>query len=91
MTIKDFLYEIMLTFSAKKSLFSSKKIERFLSFMASIIMLVSYYIMRVLCFKCTDKISIEEVAVLTGLMLGYGAWNTVQGRKDKEPKDNQQP
>jgi hypothetical protein len=90
MTIKEFANEIYLTFSTKHSDLSSKKIERFVSFMLGTGMIMLYYIGRQMCWKCSDSINVNDVLLLSGLLFAYGGFNTTQIRKDKndKPKEN---
>ena len=90
MTFKEFLSELLLTFSAKKSLFSSIKIERFISFKNANIIIMVYFFMYIFDFGYAKNIPIEVIIALVGMLLGYGGWNTVQGRKNKEV-DNKEP
>jgi len=87
MTIKEFGNELLMTFSSKKSLFSSKKIERFLSFALGTGMIMLYYIGRQMCWKCSDSINVNDVMLLSGILFVYGGFNTTQIRKD-DKKNN---
>ena len=86
MTFKEFINELVLTFSAKASLFSSKKIERFLSFALGTGMIMLYYIGRQMCWKCSDSINVNDVMLLSGILFVYGGFNTTQIRKDDKIK-----
>ena len=86
MTIKEFFKELYLTFSKKPSDLSSKKIERFISFMLGTGMIMLYYIGRQMCWKCSDSINVNDVLLLSGLLFAYGGFNTTQIRKDKNDK-----
>lgn len=90
MTFKEFFNEWLLTFSAKKSLFSSIKIERFISFKNANIIIMVYFFMRMFGLGYADKVPVEVIGVLVSMLLGYGAWNTVQGRKNKEVDNKEQ-
>ncbi len=86
MTFKEFANEIYLTFSTKHSDLSSKKIERFVSFMLGTGMIMLYYIGRQMCWKCSDSINVNDVLLLSGLLFAYGGFNTTQIRKDNNDK-----
>jgi hypothetical protein len=87
MTFKEFINELVLTFSAKASLFSSKKIERFVAFALGTGMIMLYYIGRQMCWKCSDSINVNDVMLLSGILFVYGGFNTTQIRKD-DKKNN---
>lgn len=70
--------EIMLTFSNKKSLFSSKKIERFIVFIVFLILSVIYIIRKI------DSLTSMELIEIIGLWLAYGGYNTYNLHKDKK-------
>ena len=89
MTFKEFANEIYLTFSTKHSDLSSKKIERFVSFMLGTGMIMLYYIGRQMCWKCSDSINVNDVLLLSGLLFAYGGFNTTQIRKDKNDKKDE--
>ena len=46
--------------------------------------------MYIFDFGYAKNIPIEVIIALVGMLLGYGGWNTVQGRKNKEV-DNKEP
>lgn len=76
-SIKEFL----LTFSKDKSLFSSKKIERFFSFGGAISIILTYFIVKLFCLvNC--EMSIYDVLLLSGTLLTYGGFTTKQIAKD---------
>jgi hypothetical protein len=85
---EDILHELYLTFSAKKSLLSSKKIERFCTFFPATAMIVIYFTCHVLCFKCANLINVGEVVLLSTTLYGYGAYNTWRIEKDKQQAKN---
>lgn len=87
MDAKKIIDEVLLTFSTKKSLFSSKKIERFVSFSLGVAMIVFYYLGRQFCWKCTGEIDVNDVLILSGLLFTYGGFNTFQIEKDKKKED----
>jgi len=89
MTIKEFANELLLTFSKKSSLFSSQKIERFLSFSPSILIIVTYFCIRVMKIISREDLSVDEVAILVGLLLSYGGWTTKQIQNDKAKENTE--
>lgn len=70
------LYEVILMFSNKPSLFSSKRFERFVMFNIAMWTVVGYV------SRNWSKMDVSEVSVITGILLAGGAWNAVQIRKD---------
>ncbi len=84
MTFKEFINQSLLTFSTQKSYFSSKKIERFISFTLGVGMVFFYYIGRQFCWKCSSEIDVNDVLILSGLLFTYGGFNTFQIAKDKK-------
>ncbi len=84
MTFKEFINQSLLTFSTQKSYFSSKKIERFISFTLGVGMVFFYYLGRQFCWKCSAEIDVNDVLILSGLLLTYGGFNTFQIAKDKK-------
>ncbi len=82
--MKEFINQSLLTFSTKKSYFSSKKIERFISFTLGVGMVFFYYIGRQFCWKCSSEIDVNDVLILSGLLFTYGGFNTFQIAKDKK-------
>ena len=81
----DYLSELIMTFSNKKSLFSSKKIERFLVFNIFIGMTIFYIIRNI------DVIKPLEFAELVALWLVYGGYNSFQNYRDKKLTQSQSP
>lgn len=73
--------ELLLTFTASKGKYSSKKIERFVCFMFSVLIIITYYFLSI--FYQT-KISSAEVIMLSGVLLTYGGFNTKQLLNDKK-------
>jgi hypothetical protein len=84
MTFKEFINQSLLTFSTQKSYFSSKKIERFISFTLGVGMVFFYYLGRQFCWKCSSEIDVNDVLILSGLLFTYGGFNTFQIAKDKK-------
>lgn len=74
----NFFHEFLLTLSDKKSLFSSKKIERFVVFNVFLIITVIYI------FKNLQKIEPAELIEVVGIWLAYGGYNTMMNLRDKK-------
>lgn len=74
----DYFNELILTFSNRKSFFSSKKIERFVVFSTFLIITIIYLGLNLKTIK-----PIEFIEVI-GLWLTYGGWNTYQSYRDKK-------
>jgi hypothetical protein len=72
------LYELILTFSNKKSLLSSKRIERFMVF-TSMLALTWFFLVRAI-LNCT--ITSTDLMIVVSLWLGYAGFNTIQVKKD---------
>lgn len=77
-TFDFYFHHLLLTFTTQSSLFSSKKIERFLIFCAFMTITVIYVAMNI------NEIKALELVELIGLWLAYGGWNTFQGYRDKK-------
>ena len=67
-----------MTFSTRKSLFSSKKIERFIVFWVFLILTVVYVSMNFTRLEAWDMVEI------TMLWLGYNSYNTLMTLRDKK-------
>lgn len=80
MSFKDLAHELLLTFSNKKSLLSSKRIERFAAFSTMLLATIIYLGYHI--FACT--LTSTDLVMITGVWLGYGGFNTIQNRKDKQ-------
>lgn len=76
-------YEFLATFSNRKSFFSSKKIERFITFITFLILSVIYITKNINSLSATDFIQI------VGLWLAYGGYNSYQILKDKKADQNE--
>lgn len=74
--------EFILLFSNKKSLFSSKKIERTIVFFVFLIITLIY-----LWFNIKTLRALEFVEVI-GLWLAYGGYNSLMGYRDKKLDNN---
>jgi hypothetical protein len=70
--------EFVLTFSNKKSLFSSKKIERAIVFNVFLIITVIYVI------KNIHELESMDLVEITGLWLVYGGYNSVMNYRDRK-------
>lgn len=74
--------EFVLLFSNKKSLFSSKKIERTIVFFVFLVITLVY-----LWFNIRTLKALEFVEVI-GLWLAYGGYNSLMGYRDKKLGNN---
>lgn len=74
--------EFVLLFSNKKSLFSSKKIERTIVFFVFLAITLVY-----LWFNIRTLKALEFVEVI-GLWLAYGGYNSLMGYRDKKLNNN---
>jgi len=79
MTGMQIIKELLLTFSNKKSLLSSKRIERFAIFSVMLLATAIYFGYHI--FACT--LTSTDLILVVGTWLGYAGFNTVQIRKDK--------
>jgi hypothetical protein len=70
--------EFILTFSNKKSLFSSKKIERAIVFNVFLVITVIYVI------KNIDELEPFDLVEITALWLVYGGYNSVMNYRDRK-------
>lgn len=78
----DYWQEFILTFSTRKSLFSSKKIERFIVFWVFLILTVVYVSMNF------DRLEAWDMVEITVLWLGYNSYNTLMTLRDKKINGN---
>ena len=74
----DFMDEIVLTFSNKKSLLSSKKIERFIVFNVFLVLTVLYV------WKNIDTLESRDFIEITLVWLAYGGYNSFMSFRDKK-------
>jgi hypothetical protein len=81
----EYFREFIYTFSNRKSLFSSKKIERFIVFNVFLILSVIYIVKNI---DEMDSISFIEIV---GLWLFYGGYNSLMSLRDKKLSHNQEP
>jgi len=89
MTIKEFGNELLMTFSSKKSLFSSKKIERFISYTLATSILACFACLKLACVECVASLDATSIILISGTLYGYGAFNTVAGMKENQDKPEQ--
>ena len=78
MNFIDILKEFGLTFSNKKSLLSSKRIERFVVFSTMLAVTLFFLVKNI--WKC--ELNATDFAIVIGLWMGYAGFNTVQIKKD---------
>lgn len=81
----DYFREFVYTFSNKKSLFSSKKIERFIVFNVFLVLSIVYII------KNIDEMDSMSFIEIVGLWLFYGGYNSLMSLRDKKLSHNQEP
>lgn len=79
----DYWQEFIMTFSTRKSLFSSKKIERFIVFWVFLILTVVYVSMNF------DRLEAWDMVEITMLWLGYNSYNTLMTLRDKKLNGNE--
>lgn len=77
MISKGFI-ELIKTFTGKKSLFSSKRIERFLVFSAMLVLTIVYAVTNIK--NCS--LSAIDFAVILGVWMTYAGFNTIKIKKD---------
>lgn len=77
-TIIYYIQQLILTFSNKESLFSSKRIERFVVFASAIVSYNAYVWTRMSAATFTAA----EFMIVTGGFLAYAGFNIIQGQKD---------
>jgi hypothetical protein len=81
----DYFKELVYTFSNKKSLFSSKKIERFIVFNVFLTLSIVYIV------KNIDEMDSMSFIEIVGLWLFYGGYNSLMSLRDKKLHHNQDP
>lgn len=74
----DYWYEFIMTFSNRRSLFSSKKIERFVVFWTFLIVTMVYMYMNIRTLDAWDFVEISA------LWLMYGGYNSLMNLRDKK-------
>jgi len=78
--MNDFLHEFLMTFSNNKSLFSSKRIERFAIFLTMLVASGMFLFKGVL----SEKLSAGDLMIVVVGWLGYAGFNTIQGKSNVE-------
>ena len=79
----DYWQEFIMTFSTRKSLFSSKKIERFIVFWIFLILTIVYVSMNF------NRLEAWDMVEITALWLGYNSYNTLMTLRDKKINGNE--
>lgn len=79
----DYWYEFVMTFSNRKSLFSSKKIERFIVFWVFLILTVIYLA------KNMHELEPWDLVEISALWLMYGGYNSLMSLRDKKLRESQ--
>ncbi len=79
----DYWYEFIMTFSNRKSLFSSKKIERFIVFWVFLTLTVVYLMINIRTLESWDFVEISA------LWLVYGGYNSLMTLRDKKMSNDQ--
>ena len=74
----NYFKELILTFSNKKSFFSSKRIERFIVFNVFLVLTVMYVV------KNIDDLDSFGFIQIVGLWLAYGGYNSLMNLKDRK-------
>jgi len=74
----NFTDEVILTFSNRKSLLSSKKIERFIVFNVFLVLTVLYV------WKNIDTLESRDFIEITLVWLAYGGYNSFMNLKDRK-------
>jgi hypothetical protein len=74
----SFTDEVILTFSNKKSLLSSKKIERFIVFNVFLVLTILYV------WKNIDDLESRDFIEITLVWLAYGGYNSFMNMKDRK-------
>jgi hypothetical protein len=80
----DYWHEFVMTFSEKKSLFSSKKIERFIVFWVFLTLTIIYLSINMRELEAWDFVEI------TALWLIYGGYNSLMTLRDKRLPSSQE-
>lgn len=74
----NYFKELILTFSNKKSFFSSKRIERFIAFNVFLVLSVIYIV------KNIDDLDSLGFIQIVGLWLAYGGYNSLMNLRDRK-------
>ena len=83
--MNDFLHEFLMTFTDKKSLFSSKRIERFAIFLTMLTASGMFLFKGVL----SEKLSAGDLMIVVVGWLGYAGFNTIQGKNKNVDKNSE--
>jgi hypothetical protein len=78
----NYLKELILTFSNKKSFFSSKRIERFIVFNVFLVLTVIYVVRNI---EDLDSFGFIQIV---GLWLAYGGYNSLMNLRDRKFEAN---
>ena len=81
----DYLQELVLTISNRKSLLSSKKLERLIVFYTFLTITIIFVSRRI------DTIGVMEFIEVIGIWLGYGGYNSFMNYRDRKMENNQDP
>jgi hypothetical protein len=84
--MKNLIDEFLLTLSNKKSLLSSKRIERFAVFSIMLASTIGYVITHLI--KCS--MTSTDLMLVVGGWLSYAGFNTLQIKKDKQNETENQ-
>ena len=74
----NYFKELILTFSNKKSFFSSKRIERFIVFNVFLVLTVIYVVRNI---EDLDSFGFIQIV---GLWLAYGGYNSLMNLRDRK-------
>ena len=74
----NYFKELILTFSNKKSFFSSKRIERFIVFNVFLVLTVIYVVKKI------DDLDSFGFIQIVGLWLAYGGYNSLMNLRDRK-------
>jgi len=77
--VKGLGWELLLTLSHKKSLLSSKRLERFSLFASSLSMCIIYFGLHI------HTITVTEMLLIVGTLLAYAGFTMVKTEKEKLP------
>ncbi len=75
-SIRWFGFEVIKTLSNEPSFFASKRLERFVMFNIAMWTIIGFV------KRNWDTMTVEQVSIITGILLVGGAWNATQIRKD---------
>ena len=78
----NYFKELILTFSNKKSFFSSKRIERFIVFNVFLVLTVIYVV------KNIDDLDSFGFIQIVGLWIAYGGYNSLMNLRDRKFEAN---